>query len=36
MNCMFKIDKNRLEDIRDTDYKIYCMRKRVLYATIFY
>lgn len=25
---MFKIDKNRLEDIRDTDYKIYCMRKK--------
>lgn len=25
---MFKIDKNRLEDIRDIDYKIYCMRKK--------
>lgn len=25
---MFKIDRNRLEDIHDADYKIYCMRKK--------
>lgn len=25
---MFKIDKNRQEDIRDADYKIYTMKKK--------